>query len=272
VVVQLHQLTAALYLIAALVASLGLALPAPRLARSALLVLAAAAVLHGACFGAMHVGDATPALSELPVAVSFMAWIGTIFYLILARRARLVSLVVLVGPMAFVSVFVAGLRLPDPTAATAAITGVTGAAAPGGSWEHAHVLLASAGIAMLGIAGVAGAVFLLEHRRLKSKQRIGPRFRLPSLEALDRVNTVALGTGFPLLTLGVITGMFWVEKVHGRVWTGTPHEVWSLVAWVVYAVVVVLRFANEQGARQAAASAVGGFVFLFVAVIGLGIF
>jgi len=266
VVVQLHQLTAALYLIAALVASLGLALPAPRLGRFSLLLLGAGALAHGLCFAAMHGGGATPALNELPVAVSFMAWVGTLFYLMLARRARLVPLVVLVGPMAFVSVFVAGLRLP---AAAAAATASTGA---GGSWEHAHVLLASAGIAMLGIAGVAGVFFLLEHRQLKSKRRIGPRFPLPSLEALDRVNAVALGVGFPLLTLGVITGMFWVEKVNGRVWTGSTHEVWSAIAWMVYAVVVALRFAYDQGARQAAASAVGGFVFLFFAVIGLGIF
>lgn len=264
-VIQLHQLTAAIYLIAALVASLGLALPAPRLGRFSLLLLASGVIAHGACFGAMHVDGATPSLNELPVAVSFMAWIGTIFYLVLARQARLVSLVVLVAPMAFVSVFVAGLRLPDPAVAEAV-------AGSGGSWEHAHVLLASAGLALLGIAGVAGIFFLLEHRRLKSKQRIGARFRLPSLEALDRLNSIALGVGFPMLTLGVITGMFWVEKTNGRVWTGSPHEVWSSIAWLVYAVVVALRFARNQGPRQAAASAVGGFVFLFFAVIGLGIF
>ena len=46
----------------------------------------------------------------------------------------------------------------------------------GGSWEHAHVLLASAGLAMLGIAGLAGAFFLMEHRRLKSKRPIRRRF------------------------------------------------------------------------------------------------
>jgi ABC-type transport system involved in cytochrome c biogenesis permease subunit len=265
VVIQLHQLTAAIYLIAALVASLGLALPAPRLGRFALLLLGAGVIAHGACFGAMHVDGATPPLNELPVAVSFMACIGTIFYLVLARKARLVSLVVLVAPMAFVSVFVAGMRLPDPSVVEA----VEGA---GGSWEHAHVLLASSGLALLGIAGVAGMFYLLEHRRLKSKQRIGPRFRLPSLEALDRVNSMALGIGFPLLTLGVITGMFWVEKSHGKVWTGSPHEVWSAVAWLVYAVVVAMRFTRDQGARHAAASAVGGFVFLLFAVIGLEFF
>jgi ABC-type transport system involved in cytochrome c biogenesis permease subunit len=264
-VIQLHQLTAAIYLIAALVASLGLALPAPRLGRFSLLLLGAGVIAHAGCFGAMHVDGATPSLNELPVAVSFMALIGTIFYLVLARQARLVSLVVLVAPMAFVSVFVAGLRLPDP--ATVEMT-----AAAGGSWEHAHVLLASSGLALLGIAGVAGMFYLLEHRRLKSKQRLGPRFRLPSLEALDRVNSVALGAGFPLLTLGVITGMFWVEKTQGKVWTGSPHEVWSVIAWLVYAVVVAMRFTRDQGARHAAASAVGGFVFLLFAVIGLEFF
>ena len=86
------------------------------------------------------------------------------------------------------------------------------------------------------------------------------------------MNSVALAVGFPLLTLGVITGVFWVEQATGQIWTGTAHEVWSVIAWAVYAVVVVARFATSQGSRQAAASAIGGFVFLFVAVIGLEIF
>lgn len=262
-VVQLHQLTAALYLVAALIASLGLALPAPRLGRASLAMLAIASVAHTACFGFLHRGDATPALTELSVAVSFMALVGTIFFLVLAWRTRLLGLVVLMAPLAFVSVFAAGihLRVVEPAEK-----------ATGGSWEHAHVLLASAGLALLGLAGIAGLFFLLEHRRLKSKQPIRPRFRLPSIEALDRVNKVALAVGFPLLTLGVITGVFWIEAQSGRVFSGTPHEVWSMIAWAIYAVVIVARFATHQGARQAAASAVGGFVFLFFAVIGLELF
>jgi ABC-type transport system involved in cytochrome c biogenesis permease subunit len=92
------------------------------------------------------------------------------------------------------------------------------------------------------------------------------------MEALDRVNSVALAVGFPLLTLGVITGVFWVEQDSGRIWTGTAHEIWSVIAWAVYAVIVSLRFATHQGSRQAAASAVLGFAVLFVAVIGLELF
>jgi ABC-type transport system involved in cytochrome c biogenesis permease subunit len=262
VAVQIHQLTAAIYLIAAVVASLSLALPAPRLGRISLVILALGAVAHGTSFGALHGGESTPTLTSLPAAVSFMAWVGTVFYLFLARRARLVGLVVLVAPLAFISVFVASLSLAAPAAVVEPA---------GGSWEHAHVLLASAGLAMLGVAGLGGVFFLMEHRRLKSKRPIRRRFPLPSLEALDLVNSAALAVGFPLLTLGVVTGVFWVEKATGRIWTGTAHEVWSVIAWAVYAAVVVARFATGQGSRQAAVSAVGGFVFLFVAVIGIEI-
>ena len=90
-------------------------------------------------------------------------------------------------------------------------------------------------------------------------------------EAAPSKGTI-LAMGFPLLTLGVIAGGFWVEQESGRIWTGTAHEVWSVIAWAVYAVVVTVRFTARQGARQAAVSAVGGFLFLFFAVIGLGLF
>lgn len=259
-VVLLHQLTAALYLIAAIVAGLGMALPAPRLARASLVLLAVGAVSHLLCFGALHSGDAIPGLTELSQAVSFMAWIGTVFFLVMANRARLTSLVILVAPLAFISVFVAGLRLRKVAPAIED---------SGGSWEHAHVLLASAGLAMLGLAGLAGVFYLAEHRRLKSKRPLRRHFKLPSLEALDRVNAVALGIGFPLLTLGVITGVFWVEQETGRIWSGTPHEIWSVIAWAIYALVAVARFTTRQGSRQAAAVAIGGFVFLLFAVVGL---
>ncbi len=92
---------------------------------------------------------------------------------------------------------------------------------------------------------------------------------MPSLEALDRLNVVALSAGFLLLTLGVITGMIWLQTASGRPWTGAAHETWSLVAWVVYAALFVARFWSKQGSPQAAASAVGGFAFLLFAVVGL---
>src|SRR5690606_13342987 len=108
-------------------------------------------------------------------------------------------------------------------------------------------------------------------RGLKRRRPLARRLPLPSLEALDRVNRVALALGFPLLTLGVVTGVLWNEAERGRPLAGGLHETWTVVAWLIYLGLVVLRFVGHQGARQAAASALAGFAFLVFAVIGVGL-
>ena len=94
---------------------------------------------------------------------------------------------------------------------------------------------------------------------------------LPSLEALDRVNVVALAFGFPLLTLALVTGFLWVDGEHGVLFTGSLHEIGASIGWLVYAALVALRFAAHQGARQCATSAVGGFALFFVGYLGVGL-
>lgn len=260
VAVQLLQWTAALYLSAGLVAGLGLALETRRLERASVVLLALGAVLHGISFSMLHDLDPAPPVTDLTAAILFMAWVGTLSYLVLLSRTRLERLMVLVAPAAFLGAFLAALRLP--TAAPAPMSSM-------GSWPHAHVLLASAGLSLLGLASLAGAMFLVEYGRLKKKRPIDLRMPLPSLEALDQVNSVALSFGFPLLTLGVLTGMMWLKTAFGTVWTGSAHETWCVFAWAVYGVLVCARFLGNQGSRQAAASAVAGFAFLFFAVIGM---
>jgi ABC-type transport system involved in cytochrome c biogenesis permease subunit len=261
--VALHQLTAVVYLVAGIAAGLGSSVPLPRLGRVAVHLLVLAVVMHGVSFAALHAADPTPPLTDFPVALSFMVWMGALSFLVLLWRAHIARLVVLVAPAAFLGVFYTGLRLPETGAATFAGSG---------SWPHAHVLLAGSGLSLLGLAALAGLVFLAEHRRLKAKRPAHPRLPLPSLEALDRVSAAALTVGFPLLTLGVITGALWEQTVSGQLWGATAHQTWSLIAWVVYAVLVAVRFGSEQGSRQAAVSAVGGFVLLFLAVIGVELF
>ncbi len=261
--IELHQLAAALYLAAAVTTGGGLAWPSVRLTRFGVVLLAIAGVAHGAGFAAFHAVPEPPPLTDLAAAVSLMGWLAVLFFLVLLWRSRLAALVVGIAPVAALASLFAALRLPhaEPVAATG-----------GSSWPHAHVVLASAGIALLGVACVAGLAFLSEDRRLKTKQQAWRRMRPPSLEALDRVNATALATGFPLLTVGVLAGMMWVQSETGHFWTGTPHETGSLIAWAIYGALVVARFRSHQAARQAALSAVAGFVLLFVAVIGVGLF
>ena len=258
--IGLHQLAAALYLAAGVAGGVALSAPRGAARRAALGLLLAGAVVHLVSFAFLHRAEPTPQLTDLPAATSLMACLAMLSYQAFTRRARWDSLVAAVAPVGFLGAFVGALRLPHAAGQDAFGSG---------SWPHAHVLLASAGLGLLAVAGVAGVAFLREAWRLKHK-RTGPT-ALPSLEALDRVNLMALTVGFPLLTLGVVTGMLWLESTQGRPWSGSAHEIWSTLAWAIYGVLILARFAAHQSARSAAVSAVGGFTFLLFAVIGVGI-
>lgn len=260
--IELYQIAAALYLAAGLGSLLGLVLPSPRMSRGGVWGLGLAAVVHSAGFATLHTRNPPPPLTDLALVVSLAAWMAVLFLLAMMWRLRLPGLAAAIGPFAFLSVFVTALQLPEAGAASAGATGAL---------PHAHVLLAAASLALLGLAGVAGAFFLLEHSRLKAKRGLRTGWLLPSLEALDKVNAVALSVGFVLLSLGMLTGMAWRGQVVGSSWAGQTHEMWMLVVWLLYAGLAALRFWGRQAARQSAASALVGFAFLLFAVIGVGL-
>lgn len=256
---DLAQLAAACYLAASLAAASGLLLPSSRVARAAVVTLALGALAHGGSFWQLHAHAEPPPLSNLPLAVSLTAWLGTLFYLVLLLRVRGRGLALLVAPLAFLGVVVASL-LPDRAGELPAQDLL---------WSHIHVVLASAGLALVGVAGAAGLLYLAHHRRIKAKRRGALGAGLPSLEALDRVNGLALSLGFLLLTLGVVTGVAWVRAATGRFWPGDVHANATLAAWAVYAAVVAVRYGGRQGARRAAVTSAAGFALLLAAVVGV---
>jgi len=256
----LHQLTTVTYLAASITAVLGLALRAPRLSRAAVGVLVLGTVVHMGAFWGLHEIDPTPALTELPMAISLTTWLAALFFIGVLVWIKSLGLVVVVAPAAFLGAFLASVTLPR-----------VGRIAPDASplWSHLHVLLSSAGLALVGVAGAAGLLYLIHHRSIKRKRGVvfGPA--MPSLEALDRVNTLAVTLGCLLLGLGLLTGMAWVRAAQGELWPGGFHANATLVAWVIYAGIVVLRFAGSPSARRAALHSAVGFSVMLVAVVGV---
>ncbi len=259
--VEFQQLAAAIYLAAGIGALVGVVLPAPRMNRGARFGLGLGVAAQTIAFATLHRVDGPP-INSLPAVLASMAWVGVVVSMLLTFKVRLPGLAVAVGPLAFLSVFVASLGWER--------SGVSAEGATG-TWPHVHVLLSSGGISLLGIAGLAGLVFLIEHRRLKAKPPVPSKIPLPSLEALDRVNVVTTSVGFALLTLGIATGMVWLDKTVGKAWTGTSHETWMVISWTIYAGLVLARFAGRQRGRKAAASALAGFAFLVFGVVGVGV-
>lgn len=260
-VFEFYQLAGIVYLAAAVAAALGFTLPSARASRAAVAGLALGVVLHTLAFWQLHAGERTPPLTDLAYVVPFVVWMLTLFYLLLLIRVRLVGLAVVVAPLAFIGTFVQFVGAPRV---------VSGPEPASPVWSHVHVLLSSAGLALLAVAGVAGALYVARHRTIKSKRRAAVRMPLPTLEALDRVNALSLVVGFLLLSLGVVTGVLWTEAVEGRLWPGTMHANATLLAWLVLAALVTARFGTGQGARQSALSSMAAFILMLLAVVGVG--
>jgi len=119
------------------------------------------------------------------------------------------------------------------------------------------------------IAFLAGLMYLLQERFLKSKSFNILYYKLPSLDLLDDLNYRAISFGFSLLTLGIITGSIWAEYAWGTYWNWEPKQTWSLIIWLFYAAMLHGRISVGWRGKKAAYLAIIGFlgvVFTFVGV------
>ncbi|MBU0945339.1 MAG: c-type cytochrome biogenesis protein CcsB [Proteobacteria bacterium] len=126
-------------------------------------------------------------------------------------------------------------------------------------WLPIHAGVAVIAYGFLALAFCGGIMYLLQERELKSK-RFGFFFsRLPSLDALDQLNSHCLTAGFVFLTLGIITGSVWARQAWGTYWQWDPKETWSLITWFLYAAQIHQRFTAGWRGKRAAVMAIVGF-------------
>jgi cytochrome c-type biogenesis protein CcsB len=123
----------------------------------------------------------------------------------------------------------------------AAVSWVVGAGAVGLFWLFGGVL-----------KKVLGAFSLSEH-------------------LLDDVTYRSIAIGFPLLTLGIITGAIWADSAWGTYWSWDPKETWSLITWFVYALYLHSRFVRGWRGRKTAVLAVLGFIAVIFTYLGVNL-
>lgn len=126
------------------------------------------------------------------------------------------------------------------------------------------VLLASA---LFAVSSALAAAYLLQETQLKRKQRrVSILHRLPSLDVLDRASHGFLVAGFPLMTIGILTGLLWIGHV-GHDPAGMVRQVLGYASWAFFATVLLLRSSGRWRGRRAAWGTILGFacaVMVFV--------
>ncbi|ACH40446.1 ResC/HemX-like cytochrome c biogenesis membrane protein [Citrifermentans bemidjiense Bem] len=143
------------------------------------------------------------------------------------------------------------------------------------NWLMYHVITCFLGYAAFAVACGISIMFLIREQLEQgggNAQAGGLLSMFPSIKILDDLNYKAIMIGFPLLTLGIVTGAAWANYAWGTYWSWDPKETWSLIVWFVYAAFLHARITRGWVGRRAAILSVVGFAATIFCYLGVNLF
>jgi cytochrome c-type biogenesis protein CcsB len=193
-------------------------------------------------------------------ALSFFSWMIILVFVLVEFRHRIHVLGSFMVPLALVSL-VSSAALPETVPTLQPVFKTL--------WFH--VTLSMLGTVGFTVAFVAGVMYLIQDRLLKSKQFNVLYSKLPALDFLDHLNQQSIVLGFPLLTLGIVTGAISAEFARGSYVSWNHEQIGALVTWVFYFVVLLGRLTVGWRAKRAAYLTVIGFACVILTLVGVAL-
>ena len=95
-----------------------------------------------------------------------------------------------------------------------------------------------------------------------------PNANAKQKEIFDDVSYRCIAIGFPLLTIGIITGGLWANHAWGSYWSWDPKESMALVTWLSYAAYIHLRIHRELAADKLSLVAIAGLLLTLLTYLG----
>lgn len=217
-------------------------------------VLAVAIAAHCASLGANYVWFHRAPISDIHEALAVSSLLISLGYLITMSRHRLTVLGAFITPVTLLLFL--GASLGGRVASVP--EGVLPALLP------LHVTVNVLGIVAFALASAAATGYLIQERLLRHRHVVGVFQRLPALDVLDSLGFRLVVVGFPLFTIGLLTGTLWVARDHQHLDAG---QGFAALAWVFFACVLLARGVGWRG-RRAAIGTMLGFLCAMAAVGG----
>lgn len=217
-------------------------------------LLVLAAVLHTAFLGVdlghhpQFFGDVRQMLTVASLAI-------VVAQLVAQHYGRLAILGAFITPVAFLMFLGAGLGHSVPDVPEDVRTALL----------PAHVLVNVLGVAAFTLAFAVATAYLIQERLLRRRQLSGLFNRLPPLDVLDSLGLRLLLVGFPLFTLGMVSGAIWAARMPASL---SLTQVIGLVAWAVFGGVLLLRVAAGWQGKRAAIGTLLGFALALAVLVG----
>jgi cytochrome c-type biogenesis protein CcsB len=207
-------------------------------------------------------------LSNLYESVVFFSWTIILIYLLIDLKYKYRIVGAFVVPFALLGMAWAQLGLN---------TGIEPLVpALQSNWLLYHVVTCFLGYAAFAVACGVSIMYLIKaHHEANSSTTSsagGLMALFPPTRVLDDLNYRAIMIGFPLLTIGIITGAAWADYAWGTYWSWDPKETWSLIVWFIYAAFLHARFTKGWVGKRAAWLSIIGFAATIFCYLGVNLF
>jgi len=204
-------------------------------------------------------------LSNFYESLIFFAWTIVLLYLLMEWRLKNRSLGVFVIPVAFLIMAYASIAPGISNRIEPLIPALQS------NWLTSHVLTCFLGYAAFTVAFALGLMYFI-----KGRQQIGENKNsglvtrlLPDEYMIDELMYQSAVLGFVFLTLGIVTGSVWAHYAWGSYWSWDPKETWSLVTWLIYALMLHARHVRGWRGRRMAMMSIVGFGCVLFTYLGV---
>ena len=202
-------------------------------------------------------------VANLSQAMAFFAWSLAFVYLVLLVKSQSESFGLILSPVLFA--LMAG-----------AVSAKVQAGAPEGPLPAAflnpyfvvHIAGAFFAYASFTLSFAAAALYLIQHRELKSKHPGTFYHKLPSLEELERLIYQPLIWGVPLLAIAAGVGFIWSKSAYGEFWVWDPKTILTGVTVVFYSGILYLRYSAALPGKRGALYSLFAYVFVLSSFLG----
>jgi len=123
-------------------------------------------------------------------------------------------------------------------------------------WLVFHVSFAKLAVGAF-LLSVGSAIVLLQKLRGASSRLLD---RLPGPDVIEAYMVRFVGFGFVFWTTAIVAGAIWANQSWGRYWGWDPIEVWSLVTWLCYGILLHSHLFFRLKARATAWGTLACFV------------
>ncbi|MBA4366222.1 MAG: c-type cytochrome biogenesis protein CcsB [Desulfobacterium sp.] len=200
-------------------------------------------------------------LSNLYESLVFFALTIAVIYMVVERKYKNRLIGAFVTPLAFLAMAYASLS-PNMNDRIMPLL-----PALKSNWLIAHVMACFIGYAAFALAFGISIIFLIKLRKDTNGDSI--LARLPAPAMLNELNYQLIMFGFLFLTVGIITGAVWANSAWGRYWGWDPKETWSLITWVMYAVLLHAKMMKGWDGKRIAYLSMLGFIAVLITYFGV---